>query len=180
LVPYSYDPEAARAALAAAGYPDGFTTEMLTNTDPTSISVAQAILADWSAIGVEATITSIDNAQFLDILINQPETIKTVMTSWYLDYLDPSNVFEPLIQCGGSYNWGGYCSETLDATFAEINLLPPGEARWAAFGAFEADIFAETPVAYLYHLNNYYFRADSLDIVADASTLLRFDRATRR
>lgn len=124
--------------LAAAGYPDGLTTEILTNTDPTNVSVSQAIIADWAQIGVNATLSTIDNAQFLDILINQPETFQVVMTNWYMDYQDPSNVYEPLFGCGGSYNWGGYCNEEIQSVFDVNNLIPFGDARWAAFAEFES------------------------------------------
>ncbi|MBL8134378.1 MAG: ABC transporter substrate-binding protein [Anaerolineae bacterium] len=178
LTPFAYDPEGARAMLAAAGYADGLTTNILVNTDATNQQVVQAIVADWAQIGVTANVTVIDNAQFLDILVNQPETIEVVMTNWYHDYLDPSNTYEPLLQCGGSYNWGGYCSEATDAAFAEYNVIPPGADRWTAFAEFEALLFEEQPNAFLYHLQNYYYRSARLSIQADPAYLLKFDSAT--
>jgi ABC-type transport system substrate-binding protein len=178
LQPMAYDPDGARELLAQAGYPDGFTTTLLTNTDSTNVQIAQAVIADWEAIGVTTEFTSIDNAQFLDILINQPDTIDTVMTNWYHDYLDPSNTFEPLLQCGGSYNWGGYCNEDLEAAFEIANAIPPGDDRWAAFADFEAQIFADSPNAFLYHLSNFYYRSERLTIEADPAYLLKFVTAT--
>ncbi|MBK8026849.1 MAG: ABC transporter substrate-binding protein [Chloroflexi bacterium] len=178
LTPLAYDPEGARAQLASAGFPDGLTTSILVNTDATNQQVVQAIVSDWAQIGVTANVTVIDNAQFLDILVNQPETIEVAMTNWYHDYLDPSNTWEPLLQCGGSYNWGGYCSEELDAVFAEANVIPPGPDRWAAFQEFEALMFEEQPNAFLYHLNNFYYRSERLTIEADPAYLLKFDQAT--
>lgn len=178
LQPFAYDPDAAKQMLTEAGYPEGFSTTMLTNTDATNLQIAQAVIADWQAIGVTTELTSIDNAQFLDILINQPDTIDTVMTNWYHDYLDPSNTHEPLLKCGGSYNWGGYCNEELDAVFEEDNAIPPGDARWAAFADFEAMLFEDSPNAFLYHLSNFYYRSDRLSIEADPAYLLKFDTAT--
>ncbi|MEP7290380.1 MAG: ABC transporter substrate-binding protein [Chloroflexota bacterium] len=178
LQPLAYDPEGAKALLAQAGYPDGFTTTLLTNTDATNLQIAQAVISDWQAIGVTTEFTSIDNAQFLDTLINQPESFDTAMTNWYHDYLDPSNTFEPLLKCGGSYNWGGYCNQDLEAAFATANATPPGDARWAAFSDFEAQIFEQMPNAFLYHLSNYYYRSERLHIEADPAYLLKFDSAT--
>lgn len=178
ITPFAYDPEAAQAMLAAAGYPDGFETTMLTNTDATNLQMAQAIISDWEQIGVTTTLTTIDNAQFLDILINQPDTIDTAFTNWYHDYLDPSNTWEPLLACGGSYNWGGYCNEELEAEFEVANLIPPGDARWAAFAAFEARLQEESPNAFLYNLVNFYYRSDRLTIQSDPAYLLKFDTAT--
>ncbi len=176
--PYSYDPDGARELLTGAGYPDGLTTEILTNTDPTNLAVSQAIIADWAQIGVTATLQAIDNAQFLDILINQPETFQVAMTNWYMDYQDPSNVYEPLYGCGGSYNWGGYCDEGLQATFDEVNLIPFGDERWSAFADFEAMLFEQQPVAFLYHLQNFYYRSERLSIDTDAALLFKWDTAS--
>ena len=178
LQPLTYDPEGARALLESAGYPDGFSTTLLTNTDATNVQIAQAVIADWEAIGVTTEFTSIDNAQFLDVLINQPDSIDTIMTNWYHDYLDPSNTHEPLLKCGGSYNWGGYCNEELDSAFEVANAIPPGDARWAAFSDFEQMIFDDMPNAFLYHLANFYYRSERLNISADPAYLLDFDQAT--
>ncbi len=178
LVPQAYDPEGAKALLAEAGYPDGFTTEMLVTTDPTQLSLAQAAVADLAAIGIQVTLTSLESAQFVDLLVNQPDVVQLVMTEWYLDYADPSNMYEPLLQCGGSYNWGSYCNEELDAYFEEINLLPPGDERWAAFGELEKRLSELLPNIFLEHRVNYYFVSERLSIESDPALLLRFDTAS--
>jgi peptide/nickel transport system substrate-binding protein len=178
LAPMEYNPEGALELLASAGYPDGFTAQFLVNTDPTNLSVVQALMADWEAVGIIMELTSVDNAQFLDILINQPDTLQVVMTNWYLDYPDPSNIYEPLLQCGGSYNWGQYCSDELDAQFIEANAIPPGEARWAAFSSFEAALFDQMPNIFLNHQLNFYFTSARLNIASDPAVLLRWDAAS--
>jgi ABC-type transport system substrate-binding protein len=180
LQPQAYDPEGARALLAEAGYPDGFSTEFLSNTDPQAVAFSQAIIADWANVGVQATLTSIDNAQFLDLLINQPEpdSFHIAFTEWYLDYLDPSNVYEPLHQCGGSYNWGHICNEELDAFFEEANAIPPGDDRWAAFAELEARLVEAQPSIYLQHRQNYYFTSERLTIEGNPAVLLVFADAT--
>jgi len=174
----AYDPEGAKALLAEAGYPDGFTTTMLSNTFPNDVAIAQAVIADLAAIGVNVELTSVDNAQFLDVLNTKPETLDMVKTEWYMDYQDPSNNWEPLLQCGGSYNWAQYCNEALDAQFAETNLIPIGEARWQAFADFEAAVAAEVPNLYLISAKDYYFTSERLSITSDPSVLLAFASAT--
>lgn len=180
LEPHAYDPDGARALLAEAGYSDGFSTEMVTNTDPQAVSFAQAIIADWANIGVQVTLTSLDNAQYLDLMINQPdpEAIKISWMDWYLDYLDPSNIYEPLHQCGGSYNWGHICNEEIDAFFEEANAIPPGDERWAAFAELEAMLAEEVQSIYLQHRQNYYFRSERLNIEGNPAVLLVFADAT--
>jgi ABC-type transport system substrate-binding protein len=174
----AFDPDGARALLAEAGYPDGFTTQMLSTTDPQQIAFAQAVISDWAQIGVQVELTSVDNAQFIELLVNQPDQTRTVMTEWYMDYIDPSNIYEPLLQCGGSYNWGQNCNESIDAFFLEANLLPPGEERWAAFAELEAMLVEDSPNVFFGHRTNYYFLSERLTMESDPAVLLRFASAT--
>jgi oligopeptide transport system substrate-binding protein len=174
----AYDPDAAKELLSSAGYPDGFHANLLTNTDPTNLSLAQALISDWAAVGVQVDLTTIDNAQFLDILINQPDTLELVLTNWYLDYPDPSNIYEPLLMCGGSYNWGQFCDADLDAAFETANSIPPGDDRWAAFSDFEAQLLDKMPNIFLEHQLNFYYTSTRVNIQSDPGILLRWDAAS--
>jgi ABC-type transport system substrate-binding protein len=178
VLPDAYDPDGAKALLAEAGYADGFATTMLSNTDPIYLAEAQAVIADLSAIGITVELTSIDNAQFLDILISKPDTLDLVMTAWFMDYQDPSNNWEPLLMCDGSYNWAKFCSPELDAQFAEANLLAFGEERWSAFRDFEAAVNEVLPNVPLVHRIDYYFTSERLNIEADPGVLLKFAEST--
>ncbi|MEO8608036.1 MAG: ABC transporter substrate-binding protein [Chloroflexota bacterium] len=174
----AYDPEAAKKLLADAGYPDGFSTTMLSNLFPNDLAMAQAVVADLGDIGIQVELTSIDNAQFLDTLNQKPESLDLVMTNWYMDYQDPSDNWEPLLQCGGSYNWAKYCNKDLDALFAKINVTPLGDARWAAFSDFEAKVAEQVPNLPLVQAVDYYFASARMNIETDPAVLLRFAEAT--
>lgn len=57
--PYGYDPARARKLLAAAGYPHGFKTQLWCSNDNPK-EICEAIAAYWAAVGVTATIKTID------------------------------------------------------------------------------------------------------------------------
>jgi len=173
-----YDVEGAKKLLADAGYPNGFSTTLLVNTDPTDLSLAQAVVADLGEVGITVELNSIEESQFLEVLTTKPDTLDLVQTEWYMDYVDPSDNYEPLLKCGGSYNWAKYCNKDLDAAFEKVNLLPLGDERWKAFSDFEAKVAEDVPNLFLQHRNNYYFTSERLSIESDPSILLRFADAT--
>ncbi|MGQ9910226.1 MAG: ABC transporter substrate-binding protein [Candidatus Flexifilum sp.] len=178
LVPI-YDPDMARALLAEAGYADGFSTTIVSTTDPTDVAVAQAIIEDWAAVGVTADLLPLEFAQWLDVAVNRPQEMPVGFIGWFLDYQDPSNVYEPLVACGGSFNPGAYCNESLDAVFREAKLIPPGEARWSAFAQLEALMFEEMPNIPLVHVRNFYYTSDRVvDLQPDPALLLNFERVS--
>jgi ABC-type transport system substrate-binding protein len=172
-----YDPEAAQALLAEAGFADGFSTTIVSTTDPTDVSVAQAIIEDWAAVGVTTDLLSLEFAQWLDVAGNRPEEMPVGFIGWFLDYQDPSNVYEPLVACEGSFNPGAHCNEEMDAFFFEAKLIPPGEDRWSAFAELEAMTFETMPNIPLVHVRNFYYRSDRVtNLQPDPAVLINFEQ----
>ncbi|MEL6271458.1 MAG: ABC transporter substrate-binding protein [Chloroflexota bacterium] len=176
LVPDSFDPEGAAALLAEAGYPDGLTTEIYTYTDPTLTSVAQAIAQDWSEAGVTAEVITLDFAPLLDLAFSTPEELPVMLIDWYYDYQDPSNTYQPLVECGGSFNVSGYCNEAMDAVEDEAKVIPFSDERWAAYAELEGMVAEELPIIPLYHVTQYYYTSARVDNIAShPSYILNFE-----
>ncbi|MCB9947628.1 MAG: ABC transporter substrate-binding protein [Rhodospirillaceae bacterium] len=99
---YPYDPEAARALLAEAGYPDGFATNIWAMPvqrpyNPNARRMAEIIQADWAAIGVEAEIVTYEWGEYLSRSKNGEHD--TVLLGWTGDNGDPDNFLYVLLGC---------------------------------------------------------------------------------
>ncbi len=133
---YPYAPDAAREALAEAGYPDGFDTELyVMNTDPNP-RIAQAIQQDLAEIGINAEINSLAQSTVI-AAGGEPDQAPMIWSggmAWIADFPDPSNFYGPILGCGGAvqggWNWAWYCNEELDARAAAADAMTnPDEAE---------------------------------------------------
>ena len=102
---YPYDPAKAKALLAEAGYPDGFSSTMVAfSQNPPTGDIAQAVVSDWQKIGVKVAISadSTGDAYVQDINSKKfpmfsygygyiPFFLYT--QSWYLPINNPFNPF---------------------------------------------------------------------------------------
>lgn len=86
-----YDPEGAKALLAEAGYPDGFTMEIAADNSASDsvLLVIQIIQQNLADVGITLNITNYDEAAWLD-LRNSGEMPSFVAT-WTADFNDPDN-----------------------------------------------------------------------------------------
>ncbi len=67
---YSYDVEKAKALLAEAGFPNGFSTTLWTNDNAQRIEIAEIAQNQLKAIGIEAKVEIIEWAKYLEDTAN--------------------------------------------------------------------------------------------------------------
>ncbi|WP_247887157.1 ABC transporter substrate-binding protein [Azospirillum sp. SYSU D00513] len=126
---YGFDQAKAKELLKAAGYPNGFETEILaTNTDPNP-RIVQAIQQDLSAVGIKAQVKTLAQANV--VAAGGEEKGAAMIWSggmaWIADFPDPSNFYGPILGCGsavqGGWNWAWYCNKDLDALADKANAM---------------------------------------------------------
>lgn len=167
-----FDPAAAKALLAEAGHPDGFTTELfVANTDPQP-RIAQAIQQDLANIGIKAEIKSLAQANVIAAggEKDQAPMIWSGGMAWIADFPDPSNFYGPILGCGGAvsggWNWSWYCNKELDAraTAADAMADPSqAEARIAEWKAIFSAIQDEAPWVPVFNEQRFTIRSSRLD-----------------
>jgi ABC-type transport system substrate-binding protein len=112
----AYDPEAAKALLAEAGFPDGFETtlqyrDVVRGYLPEPARVAEDVQAQLAEIGIKVTIQVEESGTYLD-LAAAGDLKGLYLLGWGADFPDMTNFLD--------YHFGGGASKQFGAKFDDI------------------------------------------------------------
>ena len=148
----AFNPEAAKALLAEAGYPDGAgfpQTEILYNTSEGHRKIAVAIQQMWKKyLNIDVVLLNQEWKVYLDS-VNVKE-YQLARAGWIGDYVDPNNFLDMWI-CNGGNNRTGWCNEEYDQLILE--RAPEAQShqeRLAIFAQAEKMLMEEMPVIPIY------------------------------
>jgi peptide/nickel transport system substrate-binding protein/oligopeptide transport system substrate-binding protein len=158
--PYTYDPAAAKAALAAAGYPNGFPQKLKLYTDTTDPdpAIGQALQQDLAQVGVQVDVVSQQFDTFLNT-IETPHKAQIGYVGWFQDYPDPSDFVDPILSCAtavqGGANAAFYCNKQVDVQAAAAKGELDPQKRLADYQAVQKAIMADAPWVPIFHQDWY-------------------------
>jgi dipeptide transport system substrate-binding protein len=151
LKPRAYDPAKAKALLAEAGYPDGFSTDLWAIPVaraymPNGRRAAEMIQADWAKIGVKANIVSFEWGEYLR-RVRQGEAHGAAMTGATWDYPDPSQQMVNLT-CAAvatGRNVPHWCDQAFSDAVMQANVVTDQARRAALYVEAQQRFFDEAP-----------------------------------
>ena len=141
-----YDPLAAAALLAEAGYPGGFEMEIWQRENPEAGRVLESVQGCLASIGVRARIVTREWSAFKQAV--DRGTPDAFYLDWFADYPDAENFLVPLFHSsnrGGGGNRARYADERVDSLLDAAALLADPGARWALFAEAERIIMDDAP-----------------------------------
>lgn len=144
---YEYDPEAAQAAIAAAGYPDGFDLDLwympvsrpyFPNPKP----IAEAFAAELSQIGINVNLQTKDWGAYLEDR-NTPPGFQSFMLGWTGDYGDPDNFLYAHFGPGATQDLGDYQNPELFDLLNRARVASEQSEREAIYQQVDTILFTE-------------------------------------
>lgn len=153
---YPYDPAAARALLAEAGYPDGFAMEIWQRENPEAGRILESVQGYLAAVGVSAKLVTREWSAFKEAI--DRGTADAFYIDWLADYPDPENFLVPLFHSsniGGGGNRTGFSDARVDSLLDAAAAAPDDARRWAAYRDAERIVYEQAPWLFLWFPERY-------------------------
>ena len=148
LVDREYNVEKAKELLASAGYPDGFELELLVRSGNAVFEQIATIIKDqWSEIGVNVTLTTLESATLLDL--QYAGDFQVVIGTWSDDILDPISAVENTLVLDTFST--GYTNEEAVELFNASTVELDEAKRGEYFKQIQEIYFEDVPINNLYH-----------------------------
>jgi peptide/nickel transport system substrate-binding protein len=171
LTPYPYDPDRARALLARAGYPNGFSVEFDTQPDVYQ-TLAQAVSQMWARVGVKADVKVLPETTFDDRYSDGslPGAWDNGYTMWQGD---PTTLIDTFFHSDRPR--GKYTSPQLDRAVDALSSETDPATRKQTMAQVLRQLNADAPWVYLYQAKDLYGRKDTFSWQVPGMQLMRFD-----
>ena len=146
----------AKALLVEAGYPDGFTVDLVVpQEDQARVDSATWIQSGAAEIGVTVNVNALPVAQYNELLNAMDESGKHNLPfyifEWYSWGNDPAFQFTWNFKCGQFTNYSNTCNEELDQIIADLTLnSDPAFREERSKRGQEIVVQEEVPWIYLY------------------------------
>ena len=150
---YSYDPAKAKQLLAAAGFPNGFSTTLYShNVDPWP-KVIQAIQYDLQQVGIKAGVKVLDRPAYWT-LIGKKGKVGLGLNDWWMDYPDPFDYTVSLFSKSSAIDEGTnpsfWWSPETETMMKQGQTMTDPAARLTFFQQIQQKIMDQAPAVPLY------------------------------
>lgn len=185
----AYDPEAARALLAEAGYGDGFEVTLDCPNDRyvNDERICQSVVPMLARVGIKVNLNAEPKATYFGrIFASGGYHTSFYLLGWQTNGSGSLCVLQDLYRCrddagnGGGSNVGGYCNEEVDALIKQIAVEPDEATRNDLIRqAYEIAQNQETAYVPLHQQSLAWVVSNDVEVVQRADNDFRFYWVTK-
>jgi oligopeptide transport system substrate-binding protein len=156
--PYSYDPEAAKTAVAAMSNVPSF--RVWYNTDEGHQKIAEVLQAGWKAVGLDVTLSNFEWGTYLDKLVKSQKgdesSAQVFRMGWQADYPSLDNFLYPLFHSSQSQTmYTFYNNPEFDDLIMQARQTSDQTQRWNLYHQAEKVMLTDAPCIPIYYYQSF-------------------------
>ncbi len=154
---YAYNPAKARELLREAGYPEGFSFQIIITALPETLDIVEVIQQYLQNVGIKISITQLEWSSFKDMV--SKGKADSFWLSWWADYPDAENFLYPLFHSGNQGAGGNrtfYKNHKVDQLIENAQQASDKAARMRFYHEAEKIIIREAPMILFWHKTDYF------------------------
>jgi serine/threonine-protein kinase len=135
------DPAAARGLIASSGLRTPIKVELwyFSGQDEIDALVGE-VKRQLDGAGFAVTLRPAWGSFYFGAMADPDQHVDMALFNWAQDYPDPVTILPPLLRTGAENNHGHFSSPSLDRQMAQVDTLPLGTARRAAWSRIASDV----------------------------------------
>jgi peptide/nickel transport system substrate-binding protein len=146
-----YDPQRARALLAAAGVPVPYRATLKVSNEADGVRLAQALQASVRDGGFELTIEPVEYSTLLD---EQTRGDFELLALGWSGRIDPHGNIASFLTTGAGSNYSGYSNPEVDGLIQDAARATDPAERARLYGQLVEIVQRDLPILYLYRIRN--------------------------
>jgi peptide/nickel transport system substrate-binding protein len=153
------DPEAAKALLADAGYPDGLDMTLYVPNLADRVALAQALAAQWAEAGINITIEPQEEAVYY--ADNGWLEVDLAITPWGARPT-PQLFLDLYLRCDAAWNEAHFCDDELEQLIETAGSTSDLDARKQAYADIQRLLIERGPIIIPYFFASFGVMADTV------------------
>ena len=152
--PYPYNPAKAKALLNKAGYPHGFSLQMLVDaSNDEQKSIATIMQQEFAPIGVKMSIRTMEEVALLNLIENPPYNYQISPGYMTSDIIDPEELvsFAMAGNAGTLAIWTLYNNKTVNSLARQAAETPDRQKCLQLYSQMDRIHHDDAPMIFLYH-----------------------------
>lgn len=163
---FTYDVDAAAKELAASSVPDGFAVEVLVQqSDPAQTLMAQILAQSLGEIGIDVSVSQVDDTTFLSRLYLDKSGDGLVVFSFNAGSPEPANMARSAFTPGDFGNMEQFTSPAITDALQAYKSADDDATRQALLLQIFEDANAEVPYVPVFHPSVAAIVADDLEVL---------------